>query len=198
MMIILIGLLIGIWGYLIVGNINLSVIELSEKKNSRWLIFFIALAILFEFLYCFFTLYALQYLMDFPTVISIAQYTSVAFLLIIGFWSLLEKVKTPKELSRNIIRRGYWSIVVHPQQIPFWFFWGIILMDKEWLSTSTGSLIGFSLANSIGGLLILICYAFFGSKIIKMLNLNRRVIKNFVGVVCIISAIILIVDMFKA
>lgn len=198
MMIILIGFLIGIWGYLIVGNINLSVIELSDKKNNRWLIFFITLAILFEFLYCFFTLFALQYLMDFPTVISIAQYTSVAFLLVIGFWTLFEKVKTPKELSRNIIRRGYWSIVVHPQQIPFWFFWGIILMDKEWLSTSTASLIGFSVANSIGGLLILICYAFFGSKIIKMLNLNRRVIKNFVGVVCIISAIILIVDMVKA
>lgn len=196
-MMIVIGFLIGIWGYFIVGNINLSVIELSEKKNKLWLVFFIALAILFEFLYCFFTLYALHYLMDFPVLISIAQCSSVVFLLLIGFWILFEKVKTPKELSRNVIRRGYWSIIVHPQQIPFWFFWGIILIEKGWLSATTISLLRFSLANSVGGLFILICYAFFGSKIIKMLHLNRKLIKNFVGIACIISAIILIFDLLQ-
>lgn len=198
MTVILIGFLIGIWGYLIVGNINLSVIELADKKNNWWLLFFITLAILFEFFYCFFTLYALQYLMDFPSVIRIAQYTSIVFLLVIGFWSLLEKVKTPVQQRSNIIRRGYWSIIIHPQQIPFWFFWGILLIEKQWLTTGFWSLFSFSLANSIGGLITLSCYAFFGNKIIKMLNLKRRTIKNFVGIVCIISAVILIADIFRS
>ena len=44
--------------------------------------------------------------------------------------TLFEKVNDAEQQQQNIIRRGYWSIFVHPQQIPFWCFWGIFLIKK--------------------------------------------------------------------
>ena len=196
-MIILIGILIGFLGYLMINNINLSVIEITAQKKRRKLVFFLFLTLLFEGIYCFFSLYCLQFLMNYPTVILIAQYISVAFLFVIGLWSLFEKVKTSAQITDNIIKRGYWSIFIHPQQIPFWFFWGIILIKKEYLQTNTASLFLFTLANSVGCLLILACYARFGNKIISMLNVQKSHLKNIVGIICIVSGFFLLYDIWK-
>lgn len=198
MIILLIGIAIGFMGYLMVNNINLSIIEIKGENKKTKLTIFIILALLLECIYCFFSLYGLQFLMDYPTIILTAQYVSVAFLFILGLWSLLEQPKNQTQMRENIIRRGYWSIFVHPQQIPFWFFWGIILIKKEYLHTDSLSLIVFALANAAGSLLILLGYAAYGNKIISMLNVKRKHLKNLVGIVCLSSACFLLYDILKA
>ena len=198
MIIILIGIAIGFLGYVMVNNINLSIIEIKGQNKKTKLTVFIFLTLLLECIYCFFSLYGLQFLMAYPSIILAAQYVSVAFLFILGLWSLLEKPKNQNQMRDNIIRRGYWSIFVHPQQIPFWFFWGIILIKKQYLQTDTFSLIIFSLANAAGSLLILLGYAAYGNKIISMLNVKRNHLKNLVGIVCLSSACFLLYDILKA
>lgn len=197
-MILLIGILIGFVGYVMISNINLSIIEISNQNKHRRLIVFIALVLIFECIYCFFSLYCLQLLMAYPKIILAAQYISIAFLFILGVWSLAEKSKTQTEMQENIIRRGYWSIFVHPQQIPFWFFWGIILIKKQLLQTDTSALIYFAVANAAGSFLVLMLYAKFGNKLISLLKLNRKTLKNIVGIICIGSAILLLIDILKA
>jgi hypothetical protein len=193
---IIAGILIGFWGYLMVGNINLSIVELSTHEVKQKLIQFITFTILFESLYCFVTLYCLQLLMAFPTIIHIARYASVVFLFFIGFWSILEKNNSAVPFHANIVRRGYWSMIIHPQQISFWFFWGIILIQKGVLHIDVFSVFLFTIANAIGVFLILLCYACYGKKIFFYLNLNRKQLKFFVGIICISSALLLLRTMF--
>lgn len=196
-MILLIGLLIGFLGYVMINSINLSVIEISYQNKKRQLMFFIFLTLLFESFYCFFSLYCLQFLMTYPKVILMAQYVSVAFVFLIGFYTLFEKVKDAAQQQQNIIRRGYWSIFVHPQQIPFWFFWGIVLIKKSYLQTNNLSLVLFTLSNALGALIILFLYAYFGNRIIALLNLNRKYLKNIVGIICIASGFFLLYDILS-
>lgn len=196
-MILLIGFLIGFLGYVMINSINLSVIEISYQNKKRKLLFFIFLTFLFESLYCFFSLYGLQFLMTYPKVILMAQYVSVAFVFLIGFYTLFEKVNDAEQQQQNIIRRGYWSIFVHPQQIPFWCFWGIFLIKKSYLQTNIFSLLFFTLSNALGALIILVLYAYFGNKIIALLNLNRKYLKNFVGIICIASGFFLLYDILS-
>lgn len=198
MIMILIGIVIGFLGYLMINNINLSVIEIGAQNKRQQLAAFIALTLLFESFYCFCSLYFLQFLMQYPGLIVTAQYLSVAFLFFIGLWSLFEKTKDRAQFRSNVIKRGYWSVFIHPQQIPFWFFWGIILINKHYLQTDVSSLLVFTLANVVGCFLILICYACYGNKIISLLNVQRRHLKNLVGIICIASACFLLYDIFRA
>jgi threonine/homoserine/homoserine lactone efflux protein len=197
MAILAIGILIGFLGYLMINNINLAVIELQLRGNKAELACFIFLTLLFECLYCFFSLYCLQCLMDYPKIILTAQYSSILFLLFIGFWSLFEKVKSNTQMEQNMIRRGYWSVFVHPQQIPFWFFWGIILIKKNYLHTDHLSLLLFTLSNAAGSLLVLLCYTRYGNKMIRMLNVQKKHLKNIVGIICIASAGFLLYDVLQ-
>ncbi|HTN17688.1 MAG TPA: hypothetical protein VL092_08410 [Chitinophagaceae bacterium] len=194
MTILVIGILIGFLGYAMINNINLAVIELQERGSKVQLWVFIALALLLECAYCFFSLYCLQCLMAYPQIILAAQYISIGFLLIIGCWTLFEKTKNSMQLQDNIIRRGYWSVFVHPQQVPFWFFWGILLIKKEYLHTDSLCLLLFSLSNALGSLLVLLCYTRYGNRIIRVLNVQKKHLKNIVGIICIASAGILLYD----
>lgn len=197
MTIIVIGLLIGFLGYAMINNINLAVIELQTRGNRVQLVVFIFLALLLECVYCFCSLYCLEYLMQYPQIILAAQYISIGFLLIIGCWTLFERVKNKVQLQDNIIRRGYWSVFVHPQQIPFWFFWGILLIKKEYLHTNSLSLLLFTLANALGSLLVLLCYTRYGNRIIKVLKVQKKQLKNIVGIICIVSAGLLLYDVLQ-
>ncbi|MBL7713470.1 MAG: hypothetical protein JNL13_13445 [Chitinophagaceae bacterium] len=197
MTILAIGILIGFLGYVMINNINLAVIELQARGSRVQLWVFIFLALLLECVYCFFSLYCLQCLMAYPQIILAAQYSSIAFLLIIGCWTLFERVKSNVQLQDNIIRRGYWSVFVHPQQIPFWFFWGILLIKKEYLRTDSLSLLFFSLSNVFGSMLVLLCYTRYGNRIIKVLRVQKKHLKNIVGIICIASAGLLLYDVLQ-
>lgn len=197
-MILLIGIFIGLIGYVMVNNINLSIIEISGQGKPLKLCLFIGMTLLMEGVYSFCSLYGLKMLMDYPIIISVAQYLSVAFLFIIGFAGLFERKSSEAVMQQNLIRRGYWSIFIHPQQIPFWFFWGIILIKKDLLQTNVPALILFSLANMLGAFIILYCYAKFGAKIVSKLNVKRKQLKNLVSIICIISGGFLLYDIFVA
>jgi len=198
MLMISMAFIAGFSGYLMIGNINLSVLELSTEGKRTQLVQFIFVTLLFEILYSFFTLYVLQLLMDYPMVVMIAQYATIAFLFFIGFWSLLEKKVSEQKIHQNIVKRGYWSVIVHPQQISFWFFWGIILMQKGVLKQDALSIATFSFINTLGAFAMLICYSLFGNKLKDLLRLNFVQLKNIVGVFCILSAIYLLYDILSA
>ena len=55
----IIGIFIGFYGYLFPGNINLMILELYKNKQYNKLLLAMIIILLFESLYCFFTLYFL-------------------------------------------------------------------------------------------------------------------------------------------
>lgn len=192
-----ISFLLGFWGYLMIANINLAVLELAKHGTRTQLTRYIVVCLFFEFVYCFGSLYFLNYLKIYPQVILIAQYIAIVLLLILGFWALLEKSKDIIIERKNIIRRGYWSIIIHPQQIPFWLLWGIFLMERNIISTDAVSLLFFAAFNIFGAFCMLMCYVMFGNKLISLIKLNLSVIKKVVGVLCIATAIYMMFDIWR-
>ena len=132
----------------------------------------------------------MQYLMIYPKVIIIAQYIAIAFLLILGFWALFEKPKDIETERKNIIRRGYWSAIIHPQQVPFWLFWGIILIENQIINGDIGSLLFFAAFNVLGAFCMLMIYVVYGNKLISLIKLNLHIIKKIVGIICLGAACI--------
>ena len=140
----------------------------------------------------------MQYLMIYPKVIIIAQYIAIAFLLILGFWALFEKPKDIETERKNIIRRGYWSAIIHPQQVPFWLFWGIILIENQIINGDIGSLLFFAAFNVLGAFCMLMIYVVYGNKLISLIKLNLHIIKKIVGIICLVTALYMTWELFKS
>jgi len=192
-----IAFLLGFWGYLMIGNINLAVLELAKYERRSALTRFIAVLIIFEFIYCFGSLYFLQYLTIYAQVILIAKYTAILLLIILGLWALLEKPGDVIIERKNIVIRGYWSAILHPQQIPFWLLWGVYLIETNVITSDVVSLAFFAGFNVFGAFCMLMCYVRFGNKLISLIKLNLHIIKRVVGVLCLITAVYMIYDIFK-
>ncbi|MFY7965207.1 MAG: hypothetical protein ACOVO1_09950 [Chitinophagaceae bacterium] len=185
----IIGIPIGFYGYLFPGNINLMILELYINKQFNKLLIVMGLVLLFESLYCFFTLHFLYKTNINRTIFHNLEISAYLLTLAMGLWMLFEKAK-PKSSTSSNIYRGIFSAVIHPQQIPFWLFIGVLFNGVINLSSSIASLVYFVLFNAIGTFLILMFYAYFGNKIIVTLNLRMNQINKVVGVVYIIIAIL--------
>ena len=194
----IISFLLGFWGYLMIANINLGVLELAKHGNKSALTKYLVVILTFEFIYCFGSLYFMQYLMIYPKVIIIAQYIAIAFLLILGFWALFEKPKDIETARKDIIRRGYWSAIIHPQQVPFWLFWGIILIENQIINGDIGSLLFFAAFNVLGAFCMLMIYVVYGNKLISLIKLNLHIIKKIVGIICLVTALYMTWELFKS
>lgn len=192
-----IAFLLGFWGYLMIGNINLAVLELAKYESRAALTRFIAVLLIFEFIYCFGSLYFLQYLTIYAQVILIAKYTAVVLLVILGLWAILEKPKDVIIERKNIVIRGYWSAILHPQQIPFWLLWGVYLIETNVITNNVVTLSFFAAANVFGAFCMLMCYVRFGNKLISLIKLNLHIIKKFVGFLCLGTAAYMLYELLK-
>lgn len=184
----IIGIPIGLYGYLMPGNINLMVLKLYNEKRINLLIMIITLIVLFESFYCFATLYFIQSLFINQQFFSYIQISAIALTFVLGIWMLLEK-KESKKSSKHSIQRGLLSIIIHPQQITFWFFITIIFPNAFIQIIGNNDLPLFVLFNAIGTLIIILTYAFIGSKLINMLKLNMNTINKIIGVIYLISGV---------
>lgn len=190
------GFCTGIIGYLMVNNINLCLLELQRLERYKAAALFVILVLIFETAYCLASLRGMQFLLQYPVWVFAARILAIAFLLIIGIGSLLENSEAARaeKISRNIIRRGYWSVWMHPQQIPFWLFWGMLLLDRGILQAKAVDFIQLSAANCLGSLLSLALYWLYGNRLISYFSLKRTLLKNLVGIICLISAFFLFAD----
>lgn len=189
------GLCTGFIGYLMVNNINLCLLEMQRGGKTRAAAFFVLLVLGFEVLYCLLSLWGMKFLLQYPAWVLATRISAIVFLLIIGSWSLLEKgTEQPDKFRRNVIRRGYWSVLVHPQQIPFWLFWGLLLADKGLLQPRLSDFLQLAAANAVGSFLVLATYWKYGNQLIERFSLRRTFLKNLVGVICLLSAVFLFAD----
>lgn len=188
---IFIGFILGFIGYLPVGNINLTVVQLSvnDKHQRVWL--FILFAALMEFLYCFFCLCGLERLLREPDLILVLDWAGVAIFLALGLFSWLQKVNADADQQFSSgIKRGVLIAIFNPLQIPFWLVWGIYVMDKGWVKKEIFSMVVFSLLCSIGTIAVLWLYSYAGKKLVARLNLNALFLNRIIGGLLILLAVL--------
>jgi hypothetical protein len=184
-----IGILIGFYGYLFPGNINLMVVHLYASKQYKLLWLMLLLIVLFETLYCAGSLYFLGSLQTNTKWYSIIELISFILILIMGLWMVFENKKDAKTTQQNTLYRGIFSMIVHPQQIPFWIVAGVLLNGLIQFDTNLSSLLPFILCNAIGTLLVMVSYMFLGNKLISYFKLNLAQINKVMGCFYVLLAV---------
>lgn len=162
------ALLIGFYGYLFPGNINLMVMELYRSRKYSTLVWVLLLILVFESLYCGGTLLFIESLKTHKSIFTVFQVVSFLLLIAMGVWILLEREKEAKKFSENTIKRGLISIVFHPQQIPFWMVIGIAINPLS----NSALFIPFIFFNALGAGLVMLTYMLLGNQLMYFLKLN--------------------------
>jgi hypothetical protein len=179
----IIGIPIGLYGYLFPGNINLMVLDLYASKKYRLLAGVLALIILFESIYCLLTLLLLGGLPQSSHWYKLLQAGSFVLILAMGIWMLMESRKSKQAIQKNTLYRGIINTIIHPQQIPFWLIIGVVINPMMKFGMDVFALAGFVFFNAIGTLLAMGIYMFFGNKILQYFNLNLSYINRAMGFV---------------
>ena len=183
------GILIGFYGYLFPGNINLMVVHLFQSKKYQYLSFVLFLILLFESFYSLITLLFLKNILHNELLYKGVETGSLILLLALGIWMIAERNKDIKTVETNTNYRGLIAIVIHPQQIPFWMavstlFSSIIYKNIYW----------FTGYNAIGVLLIMITYMITGKMLISYFKLNLKKINKITGIIYIGIAVYSIIN----
>jgi hypothetical protein len=183
----LLAFLIGFYGYVLPGIINMMLMELYLQKRKSLLAFVFVLALLFEFIYCYYSLLFFNYFSKNTNLMLYLTVIGCLCTLLIGIWMLIGAHQATKQHSdNNYVSRGIISIIFHPQQIPFWLITFVQL--KPLIKIDSAFL--FALFNVIGCASIFMLYMFGGSRFIKYLNLKISTVKKAVSLLWIAISVI--------
>ena len=185
---IAIGFILGFVGYLPLGNINLTVVQLAASgEGIRWQRF-VLFAAFMEFVYCFGCLYGMERLMQQDQLIIFLNWSAVLIFLGLGMFSFFHN---PEKQSQSFsgVKRGVLIAIFNPLQIPFWLIWGVYVFQNSWVKTEIWSIALFSFLCSLGTIAVLYMYAVAGKKLVEKLNVNALVLNRFIGVMLILLAV---------
>ncbi len=186
---ILPGIAIGFYGYLFPGNINLMALDLFRSKQYKRLVLVLVLIVLFESIYASISLIFLNEFNINTIFLKKLELAAGILILIMGLWMIIENKSNQKAIHNNTLYRGILSIIIHPQQIPFWIISGIFIKGVLQNNLNSWDIIGLVIGNAIGTLLIMVAYMVFGNKILNYFKLNIAIISKVMGVVYIVLAL---------
>jgi len=186
---ILPGIAIGFYGYLFPGNINLMVVELFRSKHYKRLVLALALIVLFESMYASISLMFLNEFNTTTTLYKNVEFAAGILILFLGLWMIFENKNNQKAVQKNTLYRGILSIIIHPQQVPFWIIAGIFIKKLLQNNLTNHDIIGLVVGNGIGTILIMVVYMIFGNILLNYFKLNIAYINKVMGVVYIFLAV---------
>lgn len=185
----LIGLPIGFYGYLFPGNINIMVLDLYGTKKYKLLFAILALVVIFESAYCLVSLFYLNKIKSNNQFFAVIEILAYVLVLIMGLWMLFENKSNDKVSKNNTLYRGVLSIIIHPQQIPFWIIMGVIINPVLNFGMNWNAAAGFILCNAIGTLLVMTIYMIYGNKLMQYFKLKLNQLNTAIGILYIILAV---------
>jgi threonine/homoserine/homoserine lactone efflux protein len=193
-----IGFVLGFIGYLPLGNINLSVVQMSVSGETRKWQLFILFAAIMEFIYCFGCLYGMDRLLQQPQLIVFLNWSAVAIFLVLGLYTFVHTFRPQKTTDSSSLQRGVMVAIFNPLQIPFWMIWGVYVFQNGWVMSEVVSIAIFSFLCSLGTIAVLWLYAVAGKKLVEKLNVNRNILNRFIGSLLIVLAIFQTIKLLNA
>jgi threonine/homoserine/homoserine lactone efflux protein len=193
----LLGIAVGIYGYLIPGYINLSVLQLGLGKNVKAIRKTLIIISLIEIPYCFLCMSGMQWLMQQSIILIIIKWVLALMLFILAFFSFRDANKKQnevqiknEEMDQTQIKKLLFFAIFNPFQLSAWVIWGSYFIEKTWFSWTSFSILLFSLGASLGVLIILRIYAFAGQKLITYFAAHRKTIDYSVAGILLILAFV--------
>ena len=197
----IIGLGVGVYGYLTPGYINLSILQLSSSKQQTTLMKALILIAIIEIPYCILCMSGMQWLMQQLLLMKIISWLIVIVLFMMAILTIIEASKVSKvnqiqeaEMDKSKYKKLFFFVIFNPFQLSAWAIWGAYFIEKQWFNWSLFSITIFSLGAAIGVFIILKIYAFMGQKLVAFFSLQKKYIHYGVAGILIILAL---VQLFK-
>lgn len=195
------GVLVGLYSYLMPGYINLSIFQSAmshANSTTQRLVWLIAVV---ELPYCFGCMYAIHTLTSGTQVLFVIRWMLVGMLLLLFVLSLKDYFKKHQQdtsvattsASGIRMKQLFFFVIFNPFQLSAWAVWGSYFLDKSWFSWTVSGLILFSFGTALGVYLILQVYALTGKKFLKHLSHHRASIDLFSAGLFLVLAIYQIV-----
>lgn len=197
LLILLLGLLVSFLGQLPLGNLSITAtqIGLEEGFEKAWL-YSIGAAII-EMIYLRIALSGMNWVVEHHTFFMILNWMAIVLFLTLGIISFVSAQKQTADkkaiLLNNKINRfvlGVTMSAVNPVQIPFWFTWGITLINAGLLHPNTLNYNMFTVGAGTGTIAGLAVYIHAGNWIVKKLKASNKGMNKFMGAVFIFTALI--------
>jgi hypothetical protein len=192
----LLGLPIGFYGYMFPGNINLMVLELYGSKKYKMLFIILALIVFFESSYAIVSLFYLNKVKENVQLYTIIEIVSYLLILVMGIWMLFENKNNNQVSQKNTLYRGILSIIIHPQQIPFWLIIGVVVNPIINFGMDITSILGFLFFNAIGTLLVMLIYMIYGNRLMHYFKLKLNLLNTIMGALYISLALFSVTKLF--
>lgn len=193
----IIGIGVGVYGYLTPGYINLSILQLSSSKQQSTLMKAMILIAIIEIPYCIVCMSGMQWLMQQLVLMKIISWLIVIVLLMMAVLTILEASKVSKvnqvleaEIDKNKYKKLFFFVIFNPFQLSAWAIWGAYFIEKQWFNWSLFSISIFSLGAAIGVFVILKIYAFMGQKLVTFFSLQKKYINYGVASILILLALV--------
>lgn len=192
----IIGIPIGFYGYMFPGNINLMVLDLYGSKKYKTLFMILPLIILFESCYAIISLFYLNKVKENSQLFSLIEIASYLLILAMGIWMIFENKSSSQVSQKNTLYRGVLSVIIHPQQIPFWLIIGVVVNPVMNFGMDRIPILGFLFFNAIGTLLVMLIYMIYGNRLMQYFNLKLNLLNTIMGALYILLALICLTKLF--
>ena len=190
---IVLGVLLGFYSYLFPGNINLMILDLYATRRYNILVQVGLIVILFECLYCYFTLQFIGQISTNQQLYQYIEWFAYVLTLVVGLWMVFDKT-TKNKTPKGTIYRGLFSTIIHPQQIPFWIVMNVLFHNVIYFEMNSRDLLVFVFFNAVGASLVLWCYAIYGNKLLDLLKLKIGTISKSIGAFYIVYSFISLIS----
>ena len=172
-------------GYIPLGNINLTAMQISINKGLRQVTIF---AISFAIVEGIFTYVLMHFAAFFATkkeFLIWLEWIMIGVFLLMGILSYLQSKKEAKPVTddkkRDSIKTGILLGVFNPMIIPFWTIGGTYLIAHNWISTEGFALVVFAIGASIGSFGCLYLFGRFAQYIQGKFSFSHRVINRSIA-----------------
>lgn len=181
----IVAVLVNFVGYIPLGNINLTAMQISINKGLKQVTIF---AISFAIVEGVFTYVLMRFAAWFATkkeFLIWLEWIMIGVFLLMGILSYLQSKKEAKPISddnkRDSIKTGILLGVFNPMIIPFWTIGGTYLIANNWISTEDFALVVFAIGASIGSFGCLYLFGRFAQYIQGKFSFSHRVINRSIA-----------------
>jgi threonine/homoserine/homoserine lactone efflux protein len=183
----LVAVVVNFLGYIPLGNINLTSMQISINNGFKQAIIFATSFSIIEAIFTFILMNFAEWFASKKDLLSWLGWILVVVFIIMGVISLVQanNVPKPKEESRkrDSIRTGIILGIFNPMIIPFWTIGGTYLIANNWITTQGLGLEIFSIGAGLGAFLCLYLFARFAQYIQNRFSFNHKIINKSIAAV---------------
>lgn len=183
----LVAIVVNFLGYIPLGNINLTSIQISINKGLKQATIFATSFSIVEALFTFILMNFAEWFASKKDLLNWLGWILVLVFITMGIISLIQATKEtkPKEVTRkrDSIRTGILLGIFNPMIIPFWTIGGTYLIANNWITTKGLGLKIFAIGAGLGSFLCLYLFARFAQYIQNKFSFNHKIINRSIAAV---------------